>query len=356
MSKIRDLKTNPDNCFNIVEAIELFTPKGKSKYVDMLLRIMNGTPNLKEHGEEIISHMTKTFEFLDKEDLKKLNPIQLLLMYKFTETYFHIEDLQNFRKFCEYNERNLIDQNDLSTYKSFEDIMTQVNVAEIKVEMKELENEVVRVHEDDEWLLVRPMTFLASKKYGANTKWCTTSESNPEYFLKYAERGVLIYCMNRKTGYKVASFYSLKSSDPEFSFWNQKDTKIESMDSELSDSMLRIIRDVSKDPHAISNRRLLNQEQLEKENKSLRKWLSNDSINNIVREYSMDSKPKVKENRLSRRIQNALRRDEIEELSIPTPVEYEESEAMNAVLSRSHDMGGGYEGEISESPTQPLPF
>jgi hypothetical protein len=355
MSKIRDLKTNPDNCFNIVEAIELFTPKDKSKYVDMLLRVMNGTPNLKEHGEEIVSHMTKTFDFIDKEDLKKFNPIQLLLMYKFTETYFNIEDLQNFKKFCDYNERNLIEQNDLSTYKSFEDIITQVNVAEIKVEMKELENEVVRVHEDSEWLLVRPMTFLSSKKYGANTKWCTTSESNPEYFLKYSERGVLIYCMNKKTGYKVASFYSLKASDPEFSFWNQKDTKIESMDSELSDSMLRIIRDISKDPEAISNRRLLNQEQLEKENKSLRKWMSADSINNIVREFSMDSKPKVKENRLSRRIQNALRRDEINEIEMPIAM----SEPQPVEEAISYDMGGSnesYTDQCEEEPTGPLPF
>jgi hypothetical protein len=345
MSKIRDLKTNPNNCFNIVDAIELFVPNGKSKYTDMLLRVMNNTPNLKEHGDEIISHMTKTFEFLDKEELKKFNAIQLLLVYKFTETYFNNDDLQNFRKFCDYNERNLINQNDLSTYKSFEDIITQVNVAEIKLEMKELENEVVRVHEDDEWLLVRPTTFLASKKYGANTKWCTTSESNPEYFLKYSERGVLIYCMNKKTGYKVASFYSLKSSDPEFSFWNQKDTKIESMDSELSDSMLRIIRDVSKDPNAVSNRRLLSTEQLEKENKSLRKWMSIDSINNIVREYSMDSKPKVKESRLSRRILNALRRDDMEDIreeaEIPGPMLQE--------IDRSYDMDGGEEESVSES-------
>ena len=332
MSKIRDLKTDPNNCFNVVEAIELFAPKGKSKYVDMLLRIMNGTPNLKEHGDEIISHITNTFDFIDKEDLKKFNPIQLLLMYKFTETYFNTEDLHNFKKFCDYNERNLVEQNDLSTYKSFEDIITQVNIAEIKVEMKELENEVVRVHEDDEWLLVRPMTFLASKKYGANTKWCTTSESNPEYFLKYGERGVLIYCMNKKTGYKVASFYSLKSSDPEFSFWNQKDVKIESMDSELSDSMLSIIRDVSKNPEAVSNRRLLSPEQLEKENKSLRKWMSMDSINHIVREFSMDTKPKVKESRLSKRIQNALRRDELEVYEVPEPMPIQESP--------TYDMGG----------------
>ena len=118
MSKIRDLKTNPENYFNVVEAIELFAPQGKSKYVDMLLRIMNNTPNLKEHGSDIISHMTKTFDFINKDDLKKFNPIQLLLMYKFTDTYFNTDDLLNFRKFCEYNERNLIDQNDLSTYKS----------------------------------------------------------------------------------------------------------------------------------------------------------------------------------------------------------------------------------------------
>jgi hypothetical protein len=327
MSRIRDLKTDTNNNFNIVEVIEVFTPTGKSKYVDMLLRIMCNTPNLKEHGDEIIEYITNQYDFVDKEDLKKFSPIQLLLMYKFIDTYFNSDDLNNYKKFCEYNERNLIDQNDLSKYKNFEDIMTQVNIAEIKVEMKELESEVVRVHEDDEWLLVRPTTFLASKKYGSNTKWCTTSEQNPEYFLKYAERGVLIYCMNKKTGYKVASFYSLKKSDPEFSFWNQKDEKIESMDSELSDSMLRIIREVSKDPKTTSNRRLLNETQLEKENKNLEKYMKKARIQEIVIEFGVRDqvmKSNSMGNRLSNRIQNALRREEpIEELDIPLPMPQE---------------------------------
>jgi hypothetical protein len=327
MSRIRDLKTDTNNNFNIVEVIEVFTPTGKSKYVDMLLRIMCNTPNLKEHGDEIIEYITNQYDFVDKEDLKKFSPIQLLLMYKFIDTYFNSDDLNNYKKFCEYNERNLIDQNDLSKYKNFEDIMTQVNIAEIKVEMKELESEVVRVHEDDEWLLVRPTTFLASKKYGSNTKWCTTSEQNPEYFLKYTERGVLIYCMNKKTGYKIASFYSLKKSDPEFSFWNQKDEKIESMDSELSDSMLRIIREVSKDPKTTSNRRLLNETQLEKENKNLEKYMKKAKIQEIIREFGVHDEVVSKSsmgNRLSNRIQNALRREEpIEELDIPLPMPQE---------------------------------
>ena len=327
MSRIRDLKTDTNNNFNIIEVIEVFTPTGKSKYVDMLLRIMCNTPNLKEHGDEIIEYITNQYDFVDKEDLKKFSPIQLLLMYKFVDTYFNSDDLNNYKKFCEYNERNLIEQNDLSKYKNYEDIMTQVNIAEIKVEMKELESEVVRVHEDDEWLLVRPTTFLASKKYGSNTKWCTTSENNPEYFLKYAERGVLIYCMNKKTGYKVASFYSLKKSDPEFSFWNQKDEKIESMDSELSDSMLRIIREVSKDPKTTSNRRLLNETQLEKENKNLEKYMKKAKIQEIVIEFGVRDqvmKSNSMGNRLSNRIQNALRREEpIEELDIPLPMPQE---------------------------------
>jgi hypothetical protein len=118
------------------------------------------------------------------------------------------------------------------------------------------------------------------------------------------------------------------------------------MDSELSDSMLRIIRDVSKNPEAVSNRRLLSPEQLEKENKSLRKWMSMDSINHIVREFSMDTKPKVKESRLSKRIQNALRRDELQELQ---PMEE----------IRSYDMGGEYSEpaeDCHESPEPPLPL
>jgi len=346
MSRIKELKTNSSNNFNIIEAIEIFTPNGKTKYVDMLLRIMNNTPNLKEHGEEIIEYIVKEYDFVNEEDLKKLNPIQLLLMYKFTESYFNSDDLRNYRKFCEYNERNLIDQNDLSTYKSFEDIVTQVSIADIKVEMKELESEVVRVHEDDEWLLVRPTTFLASKKYGANTKWCTTSEQNPEYFLKYAERGVLIYCMNKKTGYKVASFYSLKRTDPEFSFWNQKDEKIESMDSELSDSMLRIIRDISKSSTATSNRRLMNETQLERENKNLEKYMKKSKIQDIVSEYGVREQVVSKtpiSNRLSTRIERALLRDQTEVENLEPVTEDERWRFDN-------------DGGISESPTEERPL
>jgi hypothetical protein len=357
MSLIRDLKNNPENSFNLIDAISIFVPPGKSKYAELMLRLMKTTPDFKEQGEEIKEYFVSRHESVTMERLSSFNPIQMMMLYVFVKEYFNDEDLANLNKFCEYNERNLIDQNDLSKYKSFEDLVSQVNIAALKIEMKELENEVVRIHEDDEWLLVRPMTFLASKKYGSNTKWCTTSENNPEYFVKYAERGVLIYCMNKKTGYKVASFYSLKKSDPEFSFWNQKDAKIESMDSELSDSMLRIIRDVSKNPNAVSNRKLMTEEQLERENKSLSKWLKKAHIDEIVREYA--PQPTTTATRLSNRIESALRRERIlTEMS--NDIEEDMLEIMEQPIpNRSYGVDSEIDGpdeNVSESPTRPLPF
>lgn len=265
MSKIKELKTNNDNIINLVDVLEMFSPDRKSKYTETLLRLMKGTRNINDHFEEIKLSLTGEFKFLTNEDLDKYSPIQLMIIHRFIDSFFNYSDLQSFRRFCEYNERNLISQNDLTKYKSFDEILTQLSLADLKVETKNLENEIVKIHEDDEWLLLRPLTYLSSKKYGANTKWCTTSEGNSEYFERYSSKGVLIYCMNKKTGYKVASFYSLDKKDPEFSFWNQKDTRIDSLDTELTDELRLLIGRVSKEKGAKTNRYLLSDDQRQKE-------------------------------------------------------------------------------------------
>jgi len=271
MSKIRELKSNTNNTLNFIDVLELFSPDKKSKYTETLLRLMNRTKNYNDHVDDMKRDILSKFDFIKMEDLDKFGPLQTMLMYNFVNSFFNEEDLKNFRRFAEYNERGLITQNDLTKYKSLEDIIQQLNIAELKVESKGLENEIVKVFEDEEWLLVRPLTYLASKKYGSNTKWCTTQSDNPEYFLKYTKKGVLIYCINKVTGYKVASFYSLEKNDPEFSFWNQKDAKIDSLDSELTDELRKIIQTVSKGSDAKTNRFLLSDDQRIKEENFLKK-------------------------------------------------------------------------------------
>lgn len=272
MSKIKDLKTNPEHILNIVDVLELFSPDKKSKYTDTLLRLMKGTKNLKDHCVDIKREMIKIFPFITMEELDSFSEIQLMLMWRFIDSFFSYNDLNDWRKFCDYNERGLVSQNDLTKYKSFEEIANQLSIADIKVQSKDLENEVIKLLDTDEWLIVRPLTYYSSKKYGSNTKWCTTSEGNPEYFIKYSSKGVLIYCINKITGYKVASFYSLQKDDPEFSFWNQKDSRVDSLDTELTDDIRRLIQEVSKDKGAKTNRFLLSDELRVKEEQSFKNY------------------------------------------------------------------------------------
>ena len=72
-----------------------------------------------------------------------------------------------------------------------------LSIASLKMFNKELRNQVVVDYDSDEWLLIRPITFESSIKYGAGTKWYTTSESNPDHFFRYSKRGCLIYIINK---------------------------------------------------------------------------------------------------------------------------------------------------------------
>jgi len=283
MSRIKDLRTNEDYNLNIVSILEMFSPEGKSKYTETLLRMMKNTPNLKEHTKEIKLVLNDKFPFIEKSKLDLMSDIQIMLLYKFIDGFFNMEDLQKYRKFCEYNERNLIEQNDLTTYKSFEQMIAAMGVAEMKAEEKELETQVIKIHEDSEWLMVRPLTFKSSCKYGANTKWCTTTEHNQEYYNKYSKKGVLIYCINKKNGYKVAAFYSLDKNEPEFSYWNQKDTRIDSTDSNLPLELIGFIRDYVKDPKVKSNTAMLSGDQKKKELVTGRKAAISERVASAVR-------------------------------------------------------------------------
>ena len=265
MSRIKDLKFNQENNLNIISILELFSPDGKSKYTETLLRLMKNTPNLKEHTKEIKKVINEKLPFVSKESLEQFGDIQLMLIYRFIDGFFNFEDLVKFRKFCEFNERNLIEDNDLTRFKSFEQMISAMSMAEMKAEEKDLENQVIKIIDNDEWLLLRPLTFNASKKYGANTKWCTTTENNSEYFFKYTKKGVLIYCINKKTGYKVASFYSLDKNEPEFSYWNQKDTRIDSTDSDLPLDLIGFIRDYVKTKGVKTNHFMLDEDTRKKE-------------------------------------------------------------------------------------------
>ena len=330
MSKIKELRSNPENVLNLVSVLELISPEGKSKYTDLLLRLMKTTPNIKEHVKEIKTCLSEQFPFISKEKFDEFGDIQLMMMFKFFDSFFNFSDLKSFRNFCEYNERNLVEQNDLTKYKSFDEIMNAVSIAEMKINTKDMENQIVKVFENDEWLLLKPLTYLASKKYGANTKWCTTSEGNPDYFIKYSSKGVLIYCINKKSGYKVASFCSLDKNDPEFSFWNQKDTRVDSLDTELTDELRTVIYNESKGKGAKTNRFLLSDDQRMREDDLLKH-------DGLYKSGAPVSEPVYEGNqreRRARRIEGAIRRENEDVTEQEEPMVEMESSERETIIER----------------------
>jgi hypothetical protein len=244
MSKIDILKyQNQQLDMSFIDIIDLLMPK--SKYTEMVVNLAKYNPkNAMSNGEyeETIKYINNIFGTpLDK--LRQLSNHKVWVIQNLIGMVpYGLREDNNLRKFIEYNERGLIDNKDLTSYKSVEDVLRQISIAEVRSLNKELIKQVYKMYEDDEWLVLRPLTRESSVKYGAGTKWCTASTNEEYQFYRYTRRGILIYTINKKTGQKVAAFKNTDPYDePELSFWNEVDTRIDSYEAELPELIMKLI-------------------------------------------------------------------------------------------------------------------
>ena len=82
-----------------------------------------------------------------------------------------------------------------------------------------------KLYEDDRFLIIRPLSHTSSCYYGANTKWCTTTRDNEDYFNRYTSKGKLYYIIDKKssdrTYGKMALLVPFGNGTPEV--YNQQD-------------------------------------------------------------------------------------------------------------------------------------
>ena len=109
------------------------------------------------------------------------------------------ENMESLNEFEIHAKANRITNPDISQYAGFREIEDAVKEAKAKVKMKELEKQVVKLYDNDDWSVVIPLSYEASKIYGTNTKWCTTQE---KYWIDYINTYKLIYIQNKKTNEK----------------------------------------------------------------------------------------------------------------------------------------------------------
>lgn len=144
-------------------------------------------------------------------------------------------------KFNEHLENKRISNTDVTSYNSWGEVRDEVSKAELKLVEKELTKQVEVIHQDQEWLVLKPLSFKSSLAYGSNTKWCTAMKYESEYFYNYSKNGILIYVLNKFNGKK----YGFYSSPEEFSVWNQVDVRIDSMETFIPHEILLKIKEFS---------------------------------------------------------------------------------------------------------------
>ena len=244
MSRIEELKKqNPSFSINYIDFISMSLPN--NRYTEMVVNILKNEFKRvcnQKHKEDVIYELVNEYN-IDESKLDNLPFHEVHSVLRFLNDHIGVSNFKSLSKFIELNERKLISNNDLTTYKNFDELDLQNSLSELKLMDKELELQVQKLYETDEWLVVKPLSYLSSLKYGAGTKWCTASSDNPDYYLKYVRRGILIYSINKKTGNKVAAYKNIDTDyDREVSFWDIKDFRIDSIESGLPNEIMDVIR------------------------------------------------------------------------------------------------------------------
>lgn len=260
MAKLSEIKQkNPELNFSLIDFLTLVDTSDTNKFVPMMINCINSEFKKRITSREIQFHNLRMDKIKSKflESKKDLNYIE-----PFIDFFNHIlldtcgKDI--ILDFMDLYQRNYVENLDLNTISDLDQLREIYNKAHSKFIANTSHKEVVKVIDDQEWLIVRPLTYESSRAYGAGTKWCTTSKDNPHHFFRYYSRGILIYCINKITGYKVAVFWDVNDeSSP--TFWNVLDNQIDSMMTELPPYILKHIRNLPK----TSNKSLCDEKTLE---------------------------------------------------------------------------------------------
>ena len=249
MSRLTEIKKQyPELNITVIDIFNMIDKSKTYKYLPLLCKIFGKQfSNKSKHGQHLNEVIKEQKEYVLEFGISPddLTENELFTMVRFLGD-FNDNDFKVFNQFINYINKDLILNKDVTSYSSIDDIRGAVTLATLKEDEKMLEGQVIREYEDDTWLAVRPLTFNSSAKYGSNTKWCTTFSREKSYFEKYWRSGILIYFINKKTGYKFASYKSLLDYDKELSFWNQEDSRTDYLDIEIDDYMFPIVKNMLK--------------------------------------------------------------------------------------------------------------
>ena len=213
MSRIDKLKEqHPELNITVIDMLARVDPTDSYKYTEFLVKELK--QSIKDDGIIDIA-LNLGIELIGNDNVVTLN------------------------EFEQHVKANRIQNKDISQYKSFEQIKEQVRIAEEIVRQKELEKQVEKLFEDDEYLVLIPLTKESNQTYGSKTKWCTTMEYNG-YWEKYSENYKFIFVLNKQTGEKIAISKGIYANEG-VKVWDQRDNDISIFDTGLPSNIYEVV-------------------------------------------------------------------------------------------------------------------
>ena len=200
-----------------------------------------GKKDLKNQNKELVVDI---IDILWELDPSKTNKFLALLIKRFKEEssdfkkYIkseieHLMGLENLRALKDFNnhlENNRTTIKDVTQINNFGDLHEELVFVELNLKKKDLKKEIKVLYKDEEWLVLKPLSYDSSKVYGGGTKWCTSSREDDTQFYNYSNDGVLIYVIRLGTNEKFGiHWYFEKNKSVEMSWWDVEDRKVDSL-------------------------------------------------------------------------------------------------------------------------------
>lgn len=230
---VKQLKEqNPDLNINIIDILSKIDNTKTKKLIPFLIKLF------KNKIKEIVDD--NHYIDLDRRPYVKemslgLCDTQKSIILWILDWYIGFDDIENIPIFVDYLDRGLIDNKDISTYQTMDDMVLEIGKASTKEMLSKDRKNIMIVHDDDEWMFFKPLTYNASVTYGYGTKWCTSMKNESEYFYRYSRQGVLIYVINKITGKK---FGIHSNNDVRMGIYDETDKQIDSFETDIPKDLI----------------------------------------------------------------------------------------------------------------------
>ena len=218
MSRLDKLKQqHPEFNISIIDLMGKIDPTDTYKYTEFLIKQLKEWFEGKTHEE---TQLIMGAELIGEDNVVTLNEFEI------------------------HCGAGRIKKNDIGQHSGFRSLKDSVKKAEQIQKQKETEKQIIKLLDNDEYCVVIPLSYDASKVYGSNTKWCTTQE---RYWNDYIDKYKLIYIIDRLNNDKYA--VSIKKGDSsKIQGWLADDKEVSPLTLPISVDVINIIvSEIKKD-------------------------------------------------------------------------------------------------------------